>query len=114
MRLIGLSLLLIVSVLSTVPATAQTTSDPLLDMLALVPDTPDTRAENSIVSYIDYRAVESSQGVTKPASGAALQGDAAREWRHAILRVRSGPHNLLAYFQVYQTDMPRLVGFDWF
>jgi hypothetical protein len=115
-RLILCSMLVLATLLASLPVSAQQQSDPLLAMLALVPDTTDSRADTSIVSYVDYRAVESSQGIAKPANSAAYaaMGDAAKKWFRAMMRVTSGPNELVSYFQRYVTDMPKLVGFDWF
>ena len=39
---------------------AESESNPVLEMLALIPNTPETQAGVPVVSYIDYRALESA------------------------------------------------------
>jgi len=113
--------LIAVLILAALPAAAQTpppapNSDPLLAMLALIPDSPTARVtQGSGVSYVDYRAIEVAGGFTRPAPGtdfASLSKDLQGLWLHAMLRVRSGPS--MSYVRSYMTDMPRLVGFSWF
>lgn len=94
------------------------TESPLLDMLALVPDSPSARG--SILSYVDYRAVESTRpGAAQPKTWAewnALQESddpSARLWMAAFMGVASGPSNMLSYLKQFGS-MPQIVGFDWF
>lgn len=93
-------------------------SSPLLDMLALVPDSPSVRG--SIVSYVDYRAVESTRpGAAQPKSWAEWNALEASDdpsgdlWMAAFMGVTSGPSNFLAYLTQFD-EMPQVVGFDWF
>lgn len=120
-RLSFISLLVVVLVVSALPAAAQTpppapNNDPLLAMLALIPDSPTVRVTQGFgVSYVDYRAVEMAHGFKRPAPGAdydTLSSDSQKLWFYAMGRVRSGPS--MNYIRSYLTDMPRLVGFGWF
>jgi len=93
-------------------------SSPLLDMLALVPDNP--QARGAILSYVDYRAVESTRpGAAQPQNWAewnALQeadDPSAGLWMAAFLGVASGPSNFLSYLGQFE-PMPQVMGFDWF
>ncbi len=93
-------------------------SSPLLDMLALVPD--NSQARGAILSYVDYRAAESTRpGAAQPESWAewnALQeakDPSARLWMSAFFGVSSGPPDLLQYLMQFGA-MPEVVGFDWF
>ncbi len=66
--------LIAVLTLSALPAAAQTppttNPDPLLTMLALVPDSSTVRVQQGFgVSYVDYRAVETARGFKRPAPG---------------------------------------------
>jgi hypothetical protein len=93
-------------------------SSPLLDMLALVPDNP--QARGGILSYVDYRAVESTRpGAAQPQSWAEwnalqeAQDPSAGLWMAAFFGVSSGPPNFISYLSQFG-PMPQLVGFDWF
>jgi hypothetical protein len=90
----------------------------LLDMLALVPDNP--QARGAILSYVDYRAVESTRpGAAQPQTWAewdALQNandPSAGLWMAAFFGVSSGPPTFVQYLLQFET-MPEVVGFDWF
>lgn len=106
-------LVVMLGALMIFPTTAQDESDPLLDMLAFVPDTPETLAAAPLFSYVDYRAVESTRGIETPtardfANGTELSG----LWMAAMNGVASGlPMN---YFMQYVEGMPDAVGFSWF
>ncbi len=113
--------LIAVLILPALPAAAQTppltsTPDPLLAMLALIPDSPTVRVTQGFgVSYVDYRAVEAVRGFKRPDPGTdfnLLSSDSQKLWFNAMARVRSGP--TLNYVRSYLTDIRRLVGFGWF
>ncbi|MCC6613738.1 MAG: hypothetical protein IT320_09690 [Anaerolineae bacterium] len=111
--LILLALLLIVS-----PLSAQDAAQPLLDMLALIPDTPSAR--ESIVSYVDFRAVETARpGALQPESWAewdaayGAESSAYGLWFAALMGVSSGPPTLLTTLLQAGT-WPEMLGFDFF
>ncbi|MCC7449250.1 MAG: hypothetical protein IT324_17655 [Anaerolineae bacterium] len=120
-RLSFIVTLIAVLILAALPAAAQTppptpNNDPLLAMLALIPDSPTVRVTQGFgVSYADYRAIEAAHGFTRPAPGtdfASLSEDQQELWFYAMGRVRSGTP--LSYVRSYLSDAPRLVGFSWF
>lgn len=114
-RLLFSSLLIIAVVLASLPVSAQTTPDPLLVMLSIVPDTLDVRPTDGLsVSYADYRAAELAQGFIKPANSAAMDTEARQRSFLILRRIYAGPESLFAHLPQYFTDMPRLVGFDWY
>jgi hypothetical protein len=100
------------------PATANEATDPLLDMLARVPD--GAIHGGGLVSYVDYRAVESARpGAARPRSSEewmALRdaGEASFDlWLAAFRAVRSGS-GLPAQAFVTAEDWSGVVGFDFF
>jgi len=120
MRSSRLWFILLVLLLIVPPLGAQDANDeqPLLDMLALVPDTSSARA--GFISYIDYRAVEAARpGALQPASWA--EWDAAHEaessafelWMAAFFGVSSGP-SALAMTLTQAGSWPDVLGFDFF
>lgn len=113
---ICLTTLLLLSLMGlTFPVKAQTQeptlSDPLLPLLALIPDTPDLRASMQIASYVNYRAV--AAGLTLPASSAALTDNDKSAYFHALLRIRTGSE-MQNYLRYLLDKMPTTDGFDWF
>ena len=60
---------IVICLLLCLPAAAQDNSNPLLDMLRLVPDNEQTRAGVPLVSYADYRAIEAGRGIWKSIKG---------------------------------------------
>ena len=121
MRTFRLWLILAALLAIVLPAGAQDSAagdQPLLDMLALVPDSPEARA--SIVSYVDYRAVEAARsGAAQPESWADWQAtrradaDAYELWVAAFTGVNSGPNVLLTTLQEAEA-WPAILGFDFF
>lgn len=114
-----LTLLCLLLLLVIMPAAAQDDSDedethPLLEMLALIPDTQNSRVD--LLSYVDYRAVERARRtVISPPNFLlfdAMAGDARRLWVEAFRRVQSGPP-FLSYLMQF-SEMPEVVGFDFF
>jgi hypothetical protein len=108
-------------IISTLPANAQpvnaqaSASSPLQAMLKLVPDSPDTHNFTLSPSYVDYNAILAAAGVKKPISSAALLAMSRDEqdlFYRALMRVTAGSG--ANYLRQYLTDMPQLVGFDWF
>jgi hypothetical protein len=88
-RLCSVLLLLL---LTTSFAHAQNTTSPLLDMLALVPDTAQVRAATTLVSYADYRQIEAARGIPTPtANDFDGKSDAVGLWRAATTGLFSGP-----------------------
>jgi hypothetical protein len=89
------------------------------DALDRVPDTDEARG--SIVSYVDYRTVESARpGAAQPESFAALEAlrdaedPSGRLWNAAYLGVSSGSGDLLRSLFRGAPDWPALIGFDFF
>ncbi|MBZ0276462.1 MAG: hypothetical protein K8I60_09975 [Anaerolineae bacterium] len=79
--------------LGLIPAAAQdTTANPLLDMLALVPDTDTTRAGVPVIGYVDYRALEAMRGIPTPNldSTDALRDEAGGIWLASMMSVSTG------------------------
>lgn len=107
-----LSIMLVVIAVA-LPVSAQSSAPddhPLLQMLALVPDTPEAR---EWLNYADYRAMEAARGIETPtAADFENRTDLADIWIAASTGLSTGME--LNYFQNYLTDMPRLVGFSFF
>lgn len=104
----------VIAPVSAQDAAAEDEPHPLLQMLALVPDTANSRVD--ILSYVDYRAVEyARRTVISPANYAIfriLPSESTQRWLQATQRIQSGP-SILQYFTQYG-DMPAVVGFDFF
>jgi hypothetical protein len=83
---------------------------PLLQMLALVPETGGSR---QWLNYADYRAMEAARGIESPtAEDFESRTDLARIWLAASSGLNTGMR--LDHFLSYLTDMPSLVGFSFF
>jgi hypothetical protein len=105
-------LLTVLAMLPVHPTSAQPAPDPLLDMLALIPDTPDARPSNGLgVTYADYHAVLEASGIKIPANIAALAGPAGARPLSVLMRVIAGPGTLMTYFLRFDS---KTVGFDLF
>lgn len=97
---------------------ANTTTNPLLEMLALVPDTPETQAGTPTVSYIDYQALETAwEAIPHFASWqewtAARESDddlGARLWSTNTGRITAGP----PLYDALADETQALIGFDLF
>jgi hypothetical protein len=122
---IGRSLLLVVVLaLSTLftarlPLQAAPAPSALLDTLALIPDTPDSRPTNYFgARFVDLRAIELAGGFKRPASFSMMNSSARTQWLNAMIRARALGLDDWADALTGQidrnVDMPRLVGFDWF
>jgi len=101
------------------PATAQEATEPLLDMLARVPDS--ALHVGSLVSYVDYRTVESARpGAARPRSTEewmALRdaGEASLDlWLTDFYAVTTGSIRLREAFSTAGEEWPSLLGFDFF
>jgi hypothetical protein len=99
------------------PVSAAEPGSELLSTLARVPDTGAVREQ--IVSWVDYRAVESARpGAARPASlaeaRALLEADdpSGDLWLAALNGVRSGSGTLLRSLFVEGARWPDVVGFD--
>lgn len=105
---------MVLCLLLSAPAAAQDNANPLLDMLRLVPDNDQTRAGIPLVSYADYRAIESGRGIDTPPTKADFDNrtDTASLWIAATNGVMSGMR--LDYFMQYLEGMQQAVGFSWF
>jgi hypothetical protein len=122
---VGRSLLFIVVLaLSTLftarpPAQAAPSPNALLDTLALIPDTPDSRPLRYFgARFVDLRAIELAGGFKRPASFNLMDSSARTQWLNAMIRARALGLDDWADALTRQidrnVDMPRLVGFDWF
>jgi hypothetical protein len=84
-------------------------------MLALVPDNSDVRPPHALgILYVDYRALETVQGVAKPASGSAfgkMSGDAQWRWYSAFARGSAAGLNPML-LDHYLRDMPTAIHGD--
>jgi hypothetical protein len=103
--------ILILLLLTTSLAHAQATTSPLLDMLALVPDTSQVRAGITLASYADYRQFEAARGIQTP-TAADFDGksDAVALWRAATNGLFSGPE--MNYFFQQLGDPSKSGGFS--
>src|SRR5262249_12000534 len=103
MKVIRASCFIMVALLFCLPVAAQDQSNPLLDMLKLVPDTEQTRAGVPLVSYVDYRAVEQARGIETPPTKADFekQTDVSGLWIAASQGVYSGLrlNNFMQYLE---------------
>lgn len=100
--------LLLFCLMIIAPASAQT-EPPLLDMLALVPDTKESRS--AVLSYVDYRAMERARGIEKPTADDLLnRTDLGGQWLTTSFGIYGGmPLNfVLAGLE----EMPEIVGFS--
>lgn len=88
-------------------ATPEPSTNPLIKMLALIPDNADTRAKIEGVSYADYQALKTLQGI--PAG--KLDENTRRMYFRALRRLAAGLD--LSYFSAYVDSSVRLVGFYW-
>ncbi len=96
-----------------VPAAAQEAADPLLALLAAVPDTAAVWDAAPIASYADYRLFEAARGIPTPTRADFDNGtDTARLWLAATNGLAAGFP--LQYFMQYLEGMEDAVGFGWF
>lgn len=91
----------------------------LLQMMAVIPVTPETLSVSDPLSYLDYRAVEATIPGLMPFTHYAefAQADDARRslWLAAARRFMSGPVEHLQYLAIPEVEtMPQVVGFDVF
>ena len=92
-------------------AQMQDEEHPLLQMLALVPDTVDVR--ESIVSYADYRAMEAVRGIDTPTAQDFDNGtDLSALWIASSMGISSGMQ--LNMLMPMLEEMELLVGFGFF
>ncbi|MCA9903394.1 MAG: hypothetical protein KC547_06025 [Anaerolineae bacterium] len=121
MRLSRLWLIVLILLTFASPIWAQDSASDtpaLLDMLALVPDSPSAR--EYLVSYVNYRAVEAArpgalQADTWADWEAARQADDAAfdPWMAAFQGISSGPIEMLQLLFVAD-NWPQVIGFDFF
>lgn len=103
--------LLIVLVAVIAPGAAQDDEHPLLQMLALVPDTPGVR--ETLVSYADYRAMEAVRGIDTPtAADFEDRSDLSGLWIASSMGLSSGLplHNLMLMLE----GLEEATGFGFF
>jgi hypothetical protein len=113
------ALLVTVSLLFFAGVYAQPTDDhPLAALLHSAPQTPAfEQMQANIVSFVDYRAVEAAAGLSPLNSRedyAALSPEEQLAWQTAMLRVYSGPTSYINLLDQRISDMPPLLGFDFF
>lgn len=113
-RLLRLTCFMVVCLLCLPAAAQDEAENPLLEMLKLVPDNEQTRAGIPLVSYADYRAIESGRGIDTPPTKADFDNrtDTVSLWIAATNGVMSGMR--LDYFMQYLEGMEQAVGFSWF
>lgn len=88
-------------------------SNPLLDMLALVPVSAVAAEHEPIISYADYRAAEAGRGILNPGSREGFLAEQDKGlWINAMMRLIAGPDLSYAWQQIQ--GMPEVVGFDFF
>ncbi|MBZ0287093.1 MAG: hypothetical protein K8I30_05720, partial [Anaerolineae bacterium] len=114
LRFMRLTCFVGVCLLLCFPAAAQDNTNPLLDMLKLVPDDEQARAGIPLVSYADYRAIEAGRGIETPPTKADFdsRSDKSSLWIAATNGLMSGMR--LDYFMQYLEGMEEAVGFSWF
>ena len=105
------------SIATGMPSLAPGVPSGLADALDRVP----SDARDQLVSFVDYRAVESARpGAATPMSYAALDAlraaddPSARLWMAAYQGIASGSSELPQYLTLGGPDWPRLLGFDFF
>ena len=113
-RILLLALILIVGI---VPTSAQDQSNPLLDLLARVPDAP---AAHEYLSYADYQAIFASYpGATRPTSYqdftdlTADRDGASQAVMGALMSINSGPQ-LFQNLTSSGDEVAATMGFDLF
>ncbi|MDL1884414.1 hypothetical protein FBR01_12260 [Anaerolineae bacterium CFX8] len=111
--------MLLFGLLLALPAAAQESStgqgkpNPLLEMLALVPDTAEVWDSAPITSYADYRVLEAARGISTPTKADFdNRTDTARLWLAASGGLFAGFP--MQYFMQYLEGMEEAVGFGWF
>jgi hypothetical protein len=111
-----LLLLCVTILLPNITRAQDAPANPLLDMLALVPDNADAHPSNGFsISYADYRALVQTSGIDIPAAGtqfSALSSDAQAQYFRVFQRLSAGMQ--LDYLKTYLEGMQKSVGFDWF
>ncbi len=107
-----ITLMFLLSALLVMPLQAQDSeANPLLRLLALIPNSPDAR--QTMISYADYRALESIRGIDTPTKqDFDDRTDLGGQWIAATMGLSGGMplQNLFLFFE----DMPDLVGFSFF
>lgn len=104
--------ILAVCVLAVAPAAAQDeVPNPLLDMLALVPDTEATHTGAPVVSYADYRVLEAMRGITDPPLDSLddMRTETGSLWIAATMGLGAGMQ--MNYLPDYIEGMADVVGF---
>lgn len=93
---------------------------PLLELLALIPNTPEALTGVPLISYVDYAAIENARpDVPAFESWAAFNQsleadtDAAALWMQNSMRIVAGPDFYLRYLRQF-ADTEARVGFDVF
>lgn len=112
LALLFLSLLVLFS-----SAAADSGDPPFLEMLSRVPISAASLESVSVITYVDYRAVEAARpNVPTPqswAEWAALDREASSLWLANANRIQSGPPEIFQYLTVLES-MPQVMGFDVF
>lgn len=90
----------------------EATPAPLLQLLALVPDTESVRTSAPIVSYADYDAIGAARGIDSMTPQEITdRTESSRLWLAAMNGLYSGPR--MDYMLRQLGEMTDLVGFEW-
>lgn len=93
---------------------------PILDLVALLPEDPTTYRSVPLFSYVDFRAVEAAAGVPTPeteASFAALPEAERMPWYDGLKRIVIGPRSVVEYAArvgMHEKTSYDATGPDWF
>lgn len=120
MRTLFTMLLLLASSLTlaqdgaTTPETPETEPSPLLHALSLIPDTPEIRQTQPILSYADYQAAIEARGMAVPDSLGGYLAAGEPDGPLAVVIPTSGPQDFLRNLVQGGPNFPVTVGFDFF
>lgn len=108
---IMISILLALALCIAPTAAQDEPPSPLLEMLALVPDNAATQAVAPVVSYADYRVMESMRGITTPPLQSLddLRTDEGQLWLWTMNGITAGLP--LSNFRAFIEGMSEVVGF---
>ncbi|MBC7815069.1 MAG: hypothetical protein H7175_28185, partial [Burkholderiales bacterium] len=104
-------------VTTTSTAIPATSTNPLLDMLALVPESAlDFGDPPHIIRYGDFAALEATHHISPDSADefAALNDSERSHWTNGLMRMQALPPYILNNTYQRIAEMPTLVGFEWF